>query len=222
MVFRRADLARARRAAAPQMLVEARTVLADVAREHPRTGLEVECLADRVDRAAGRHAALIRPEIARPVMRRLGNHGKRRIGRVRIQPDIGIALVVLEQDIVLWLVFFDHRVFEHKRLKLGFGHNDVKVVNMADQLARLGVQPLRRLKIVGNAVAQQLGLADVDHLAGLVLVQVHARLHGQLAHALFQLFSRHGKPPPCFYSARFFYTIPAPPARISRKITAGR
>ena len=180
------------------MLVKARAVLADVAREHARTGLEVERLTDRIDRAASCHTTLIWAEIARPVMRRLGNHGKCRIGRVRIQPDIGIALVVLEEDVVLGLVFFDHRVFKHERFKLSFGHYDVKIVNMADQLARLGVQPFRRLKIIGHTVAQQLGLADVDHLACFIFVQVHARLHRQLAHAFLQLFPCRGKPPPRF------------------------
>ena len=214
MVLRRADLARARRAAAAEVLVEARAVLADVAREYPRTGLEVERFADRVDGAARGHAARVGAEVPRPVLRRLGNHGKRRVGRVRVQPDIGIALVVLEQDVVLGLIFFDHRVLEHQRLELGFGHNDVEIVNAADQLPRFGIQPFGRLKIVGNAVAEQLCLADIDHLTGLVLVQVYARLHGQLAHALFQLFPCRGRPPPCFVYSAHFRAISAPQARI--------
>ena len=49
---------------------------------------------------------------------------------------------------------------------------------MADELARFGVQALGRLKIVRHTVAQQLGLADVDDPAGLVLVHIYARLHG--------------------------------------------
>ena len=196
MVLCRADLARARCAAPPEVLVQAGSVLANVAREHARAGFEVQRLADRVDRAARGHAARVRAKVARPVVPRLGDNGKRRVGRIRVQPDIGIALVVLEQDVVFGLVFFDHRVLEHERFELGFGHNDVEIIDMADQLPRFGAQALGRLKIVGNAVAQQLGLADVDHLAGFVLVQVNARLHGQTAHALFQLFSCRGRPPP--------------------------
>ena len=67
---------------------------------------------------------------------------------------------------------------------------------MADQLTRLGVQPFGRLEVVGHAVLQQLGLADVNHLAGLILVHVNTGLHGQLAHALLQLFSCHANCPP--------------------------
>ena len=67
---------------------------------------------------------------------------------------------------------------------------------MTDQLARLGVQSFGRLEVVGHAVLQQLGLADVNHLAGLILVHVNAGLHGQLAHALLQLFSCHANCPP--------------------------
>ena len=173
------------------MMVETRTVFADIPREHPRTGFEQQCFADRIDRAARRHTARIGAEIARAVMPRAGHNGKRRIGRIRVQPDIGIALVVLQKDVVLRLIFFDHRVLEHERFELAFGDDDIEIVNMADQLPRFGVQPLGRLKIVGHAVAQQLCLADIDHLAGLVLVQVHARLHRQTAHALLELFSCH-------------------------------
>ena len=192
VVFCRADLARTRCTAPPEVLVQAGPILADVAREHARAGFEVQRLADRVDRAARGHAARVRPKVARSIVPRLGDNGERRVGRIRVQPDIGIALVVLEQDVVFGLVFFNHRVLKHERFELGFGHNDIEIIDMADQLARFGAQAFRRLKIVGNAVAQQLGLADVDHLAGLVLVQVYARLHGQTAHALFQLFSCRG------------------------------
>lgn len=52
---------------------------------------------------------------------------------------------------------------------------------MADELARFGVQALGRLKIVRHTVAQQLGLADIDDPAGLVLVHIYARLHGEPA-----------------------------------------
>ena len=65
---------------------------------------------------------------------------------------------------------------------------------MADELARFGVQALGRLKIVRHTVAQQLGLADVDDPAGLVLVHIDARLHGKPPHALLKLFSCHGAP----------------------------
>ena len=65
---------------------------------------------------------------------------------------------------------------------------------MADELARFGVQALGRLKIVRHAVAQQLGLADVDDCAAFVLVHIDARLHGKPPHALLELFSCHGAP----------------------------
>ena len=40
----------------------------------------------------------------------------------------------------LGLYFLIIEFFKHERFKLSFGHYDVKIVNMADQLARLGVQ----------------------------------------------------------------------------------
>ena len=151
-------------------------------------------LADRVDGAEGGLSAHIRAEIPRAILRRPRNDRKARIVLRRVQPDIRIALVVLQQNVVLGLIFFYHRIFEHERLELALGNDDVEGVDMADELARFGVQALGRLKIVRHTVAQQLGLADVDDPAGLVLVHIYARLHGEPAHALFQLFSCHGRP----------------------------
>ena len=72
--------------------------------------------------------------------------------------DIAVALVVLEQNVVLRLVLLYHRVLEHERFKLTVRDDDIEVVDMADQLARLGVQPFGRLEVVGHAVLSSLAL----------------------------------------------------------------
>ena len=191
VILLRTDLARARRTAAAEVQIQARSVLADVPWKGTRTAFEVQGFADRINRSASGSAAHVRAEVACTVMRRLGDDLEIRVGQRGVQPHIGIAFVVLEQDVVLRLVLFYHRVFEHERFKLAVGDDDIEVVDMADQLARFGVQPLGRLEVVGHAVLEQLGLADVNHLAILILVHVNAGLHGQLAHTFFQLFSCH-------------------------------
>ena len=190
------DLAGAWRTAAAEVQIQARPVLADVPREGTRTAFEVQCFTDRINRSSCGAAAHVRTEVPRSVMCRLGDNFEIRVGQRGVQPHIGIAFVVLEQNVVLWLVLLYHRVLEHERFKLAVRDDDIEVVDMADQLARLGVQPFGRLEVVGHAVLQQLGLADVNHLAGLILVHVNAGLHGQLAHALLQLFSCHANCPP--------------------------
>ena len=196
MILLRTDLAGAWRTAAAEVQIQARPVLADVPREGTRTAFEVQCFSDRINRSSCRTAAHVRTKVPRSVMCRLGDNFEIRVGQRGVQPHIGIAFVVLEQNVVLRLVLLYHRVFEHERFKLAVRDDDIEVVDMADQLTRLGVQPFGRLEVVGHAVLQQLGLADVNHLAGLILVHVNAGLHGQLAHALLQLFSCHANRPP--------------------------
>ena len=196
MVLLRTDLTRTGRTAAPQMQIEARAVFADVTRKDSRTGFEQQRFADRINCTTRRHAARIGAEITCPVVSGAGHNGKRRIRCIRIQSDVGIALVILQKDVILGLVFFYHRVFQNQCFKLAFSHDDVKIIDMADELSGFGIEPLGRLEVVGYAIAQQLGFADINDLAGFVLVQIHARLHRQTAHALLELFSCHGKPPP--------------------------
>ena len=191
VIFLRADLSGTRRTAAAEVLVEARPVLADVARERTGAAFQVQRLADRVDGTPRRTAAHVRAKIACAVMRGLGNDLEVRIGQRGVQPHIRIALVVLEQDVVLGLVLLYHRVLEHEGFELTVGDDNIEIIDMADELACLGVQPFGRLEVVGHAVFQQLGLADINDLAGLVLVHIHAGLHGQLSHALLELFSCH-------------------------------
>ena len=208
VILLRTDLAGARRAAAAKVQIQARPVLADVPRKGTRTAFQVQCFTNRINRSSCGAAAHVRTKVPRSVMCRLGDNFEIRIGQSGVQPHIGIAFVVLEQNVVLRLVLLYHRVLEHERFKLAVCDDDIEVVDMADQLARLGVQPFGRLKVVGHAVAEQLGLADVNHLAGLILVHINAGLHGQPAHALLQLFSCHADCPPCPQSS--FAKIKAP------------
>ena len=57
-----------------------------------------------------------------------------------------IAFVVLEQNVVFRLRTSLSSSFQDERFKLAVRDDDIEVVDMADQLTRLGVQPFGRWK----------------------------------------------------------------------------
>ena len=67
---------------------------------------------------------------------------------------------------------------EQDRLRVALHHVPVKIVDRIDQRVELQIpsHPPRRLKILRHAFPQIARLADVDHRAEPVLVQIHARL----------------------------------------------
>ena len=105
VILLRTDLAGAWRTAAAEVQIQARPVLADVAREGRATGFEVQRFSDRINRSScGTAAACTDRSTALRHAARLGDNFEIRVRQRGVQPHIGIALVVLEQDVVLRLV----------------------------------------------------------------------------------------------------------------------
>ena len=101
--------------------------------------------------------------------------------------DVGVGLVVAQQDVEARLALLDEVVFESQGLVLVGDEDVVEVDGLAHQRAGFGVG-LRGFKQVGaDARAQVVGLADVDDLALGVLVEVHAGLGGQGADFLVEV-----------------------------------
>ena len=94
--------------------------------------------------------------------------------------DVRIRLVVAQQDVEARFVLLDEVVLECQCLFLVVHQDVVEVARFRDQTAGLGVRQLVFGEVAAHAVAQQFGLADVDDLAGGVLVEVHAGLQRQL------------------------------------------
>jgi hypothetical protein len=94
------------------------------------------------------------------------------------QQQIGVGLVVAEQDVEARLQPLDQVVFQQQRLGLGARHRGVDVVDalqhQPDARALVGF-----LEIAGNALLQVLRLADVQHRAGRVDHAVDAGQGGQ-------------------------------------------
>ena len=155
------------------MVIQARAGAADVAREAARARRQAQRLAHGVD-DLGRHApAAVGAEVLRAVLLRAVDKRERRVRLRHVQTHEGVALVVLEQDVVFGFVQLDERVFEHERLKLGLHDNDIEIRNVRDHGRHL--RQVLAAKIARDAVFERFRLADVDDLAVLVEHDVHAR-----------------------------------------------
>ncbi len=114
-----------------------------------------------------------------------------------------VLLVVLQKNVVAWLVLLDEIRLKHQRFDLRIRHDELKIADAAHKLARLPVVPAPRLKIRAHAVPQILRLADVDDLSRVILVQVDAGRRWQIPKFFFE---RHCRLLPLLYVLRFHST----------------
>ncbi len=96
----------------------------------------------------------------------------------RRQLQIGIVLVVAQQDVVLGPTLLDEIVFERERLHDRVGDDDLDRRNLFQERIVPRTETGRR-QVAAHTIPQRTRLADVDRLAGRVAPQIHARLLGQ-------------------------------------------
>ena len=151
--------------------------------------------AHRLDGQPGLPPAAEGAEIFRAVVRRFSHQGEAGVGRAGIQPHKGIALVVLQQDVVPGHVALDERVFQDQGLELRGDENGVEMVHLGHHGPGLFVVGGGVLEILADAVFQLFGLAHIDHLTGFVHHQIDPRGQRQIVGLLPQLILGHGDPP---------------------------
>ena len=177
------------------MKVEAGPLLADIPGKLLPAGGQAQGGTQGVDNRLGAVAAGIGPKVPRSVLRRSGRQGKAGIRLIR-QADIGIAFIVLQQNIVPGLVPLDERALQDQGLKLAVSHNDIKVVDLGyhgPSLFRMGGQ-IR--KVLAHPVFQRLRLTYIDDSILCVLHDIHAGLQRQAMGFFFQFLKGHGALPP--------------------------
>src|SRR6185437_1255757 len=104
--------------------------------------------------------------------------------------DVGIGLVVAQQDVEARLALLDEVVFERERLVLVGDRDVLEVHGLAHQRAGLGVSLRGGEEVAPHPGAQILGLADVNDLALGVLVEVTAGARGQGTDFLQEIHAR--------------------------------
>ena len=155
---------------------------------------QLEGQPDGLHHIVGHGSAAVGAVIVRAVVRRFADHGDDRVNVLHVKPEVGVALVVLQKDVVFRHVALDEGAFQHQRFKFGSSDNDVKMVDFAHHQPGLGGVGRRVLKILADPVFQLLRLAHIDDLIRLVPHDVHAGGIGQGQGFFFQFIKGHCLP----------------------------
>ena len=143
---------------------------------------------DEVDQAMRQIAREIGAEIRSAVFAQAPGDEHFRVAIAHSQLDVGVGLVVAQQDVEARLALLDQVVLERQGFALVGHHNVFEVHGFAHQRAGLAIVDLVGFeKVRAHTRAQVLRLADVDHLAFRVLVQVTAGRGRQRANFLSQV-----------------------------------
>ena len=116
------------------------------------------------------------PKVFCPVIGQFPLDGKAGVQLFHGKTDVGVALVIFQQDIIVGLMALDEGVFQHQGLELRPGHDGVEVVDLGDHGAGLFVVVRGVVEILAHPVFQGLGLAHIDHGVLGVLHDIYARL----------------------------------------------
>ena len=167
--------------AAVDMVIDARTLFPDIARQHAIAVPKLKHPVQQLHRGTHRITACERPEILCSVLFHLTHHEKPRIRLVHGHLDVRIGFVVDEHRVVLGPVLLNEIVLENQCLELGIRDNVLEVRNLADHALDLRPAPDNfLLKIRAHAVVQILRLADVENRVLRIVHDVNAGLLREL------------------------------------------
>ena len=148
-----------------------------------------EVPVDEVHQAVRQVGREVRTEIGRAVLPQPSRHVNPGILFVS-QLDVRVRFVVAQQDVEARLVLLNQVVFESERFLLVINQNVVDIARFADQRSGLDIGQLVLGKVAAHPVSQALRLADVDHPAAGVLVQIHSGREGELAYLVTEFHRR--------------------------------
>ena len=135
---------------------------------------------------------------------------KRLVGR---QLQVGIVLVVAQQDVVFRRPLLDQVVFEGERLHDRVGDDDVEPRHLVEERIGLRIAAVGA-EIVTDAVAQRPRLPDVNRVAGGVEVQIDAGLLRQPGNLLLEFVDAHTGTMTRFFSVSEPFIIRRPSPRV--------
>ena len=121
------------------MEVEAGPLLPLVPWEFLPAGGQLQGPADGVQDRLGVVPPAEWPKVFCPVVGQFPLDGKAGVQLFHGKTDVGVALVIFQQDIIVGLMSLDEGVFQHQGLELRPGHDGVEVVDLGDHGAGLFV-----------------------------------------------------------------------------------
>ena len=177
--------------AVAQVMVQTGPLLADIPGELFLAGGQVQSQGDGVQNLVGVAPGAVGPKVFCPVLRRPAHQGEPGIPGIQVEPDIGIAFVVLQQNIILGLVPLDQGALQHQGLELAVRQDHIKVVDLTHHGPGLFGVAGQIQKILADPVPQRLGLAHIDHRVGGVHHDIHPGMQGERMGFILQFFFCH-------------------------------
>ncbi|MCG3162075.1 MAG: hypothetical protein JMDDDDMK_03304 [Acidobacteria bacterium] len=145
-----------------------------------RTSAHLEFAVDERNGPVGQRRGQVGAVISRAVFFDFARLENAREVFVDRELQVRVGLVILEHHVVARLVQLDQVRFQDQGFGFGVGDDELEIRDARDKFLRFGVHRARTLKILAHAVAQVLGLADIDDLALRVLVKIAAGLGWQI------------------------------------------
>ena len=125
-------------------------------------GAPGEELLGEVERGADRFGGGVGAEVAGAVLGDAAGDGDARPGRVDVDLEVGVVLVVLEADVEEGLVALDQGGFEVEGVLLGVGGDDFELGDAFGEDAGLALERAGGAEVAADAGFEVGGLADVD------------------------------------------------------------
>ena len=178
-VFLRRRFARAGGETFPKLMMQAGAAIL-IRAENPCAGAQRKQPAQHGEHLAHARRAHVRAEVFRPILLHAAYQLHARIILPGIDAQIGVVLVVLEEDVVLRPVQLDEVALENQRLQIAVAEHHVEVIDALHHRAHLDRVLPTLMKILADAVLEVDRLAHIDDFS-LAFHQVAARAGGQLA-----------------------------------------
>ena len=157
------DATHARGRALVDIAEQTRTPLRLRALKHARrTRAHRENAQQLIDRLANRPHLRVRAEVARPYPFALPRHLHARETLPHRHRQVGVGLVVLKHHVETRIEFLNPRELQRQGLDLGAHDGPLHGARGRHHLLGARVQVRQVLEVVGEAIAQVFGLADVD------------------------------------------------------------
>ena len=116
-------------------------------------------------------------------------HARERLAGRQLQ--VGVVLVVAQQDVVARRALLDQVVLERQRLDDRVGDDELEPRGFVEQRVDARAHALRA-EVAAHPVAQHLRLADVERVPAVVVIEVDARLLRQAGDPPLEVLNRHG------------------------------
>ena len=172
-VFRRRNRPLTDAVALLDMIVQARTET--LGKHSGGTFLQSVYLVQQIHDLIDRSRVAVRAEIFTALFFYLPGFQKPRIGLLHGDFDIGVGLVIPEQNIVLGTVFFDEIAFQNQGFHFAARRNIFKLLNLGNHGPHFRVHMARGLKILAYPIFQRNGLAHVNYLPQFILMKINSR-----------------------------------------------